>query len=299
MPKIFICYRRSDASASASRLHDILTHCFGAEHIFWDYDSIHGGAVFSKDILKALNSTTTFLAVIGRDWLAVEENVKRRIDNPDDVLRREIATALERADREEKINVIPVLVEGASCPLKEDLPDDLQSLVDRQCIEIRPHHWKEDAKPLIQIIKKDFETDFLYSFLIGSIGGLIAGVIVGWLYYQARHSADPDVVGVDRIIYGGLYGLFSGATLSYFINSGITWRSQLLRSPYSKIVGGAVGGALGGILAGIAGGFLFAWLRGGGEINTTHLTLAVASTSIFLTLGILLPELQGTKKFYP
>jgi hypothetical protein len=278
-----------------------LTRCFGTEHIFWDYDSIHGGGIFSKDIQNALNLTTTFLAVIGRDWLNVEKDGKRRIDNPEDVLRREIATALERADGEEKVNVIPVLVEGASCPLKEDLPDDLKNLVDRQCIEIRPHHWKEDVKPLIQIIKKDFEPKFLYSFLIGSIGGLIAGVIVGWLYYNAKHSANPDVVRVDRIFYGGLYGLFSGATLSYFINSGITWRSRLLKSPYSKIVGGAVGGVLGGILAGIAGGFLFAWLRGGGEINTTHLTWAVAGASILLTLGILLPEMKGAwyKKVLP
>lgn len=294
MPKIFISYRRSDASESASRLHDILTGRFGAEHIFWDYDSIHGGDIFSKDIQDALNSSTTLLAVIGRDWLTIRHDDKRRLDDPKDVLRREIATALERAEKGEDINVIPVLVEGASIPPEHDLPDDLKNLVEHLSIEIRPQHWQEDVKPLLRRLEKDFQANFLYSFYGGSIGGLVAGIIVGWLYYHSRINP----VGPGRIFYGGLYGLFSGALLSYSINSGITWGVQLLnKSRYSKIIGATAGGTLGGILAGIVGGFLFAALAvGGGIMNIEHLALAVASTSIFITLGILLQELKGVRQ---
>lgn len=290
VPKIFISYRHNDASESASRLHETLTGCFGSRHIFWDHDSIHGGRIFLKDIQNAVNSSTTLLAVIGRDWLTIKEDDERRLDDAKDIVRWEIATALERADKGEDINVIPVLVEGASFPREQDLPDDLKKLVDHDYVEIRPQNWRDDVKPLIQIIEKDFRAAFIYSFLGGAIAGLISGVIVGWLYYAS--STHPDV-GVDRIFVGGLYGLFSGATLSYFINTGITWRSRLLnKSPYSQLVGGAVGGALGGILAGIVGGFSFAY-REGGTLDPKHLTLAVASSSVFITLGILLPELKG------
>lgn len=290
MPIIFISYRRNDASESASRLHETLTRCFGPEHIFWDHGSIPAGRIFRKDIQNAVNSCTTLLAVIGRDWLTIAEGGKRRLDDADDIVRREIATALERADRGEAINVIPVLVEGASLPSKNDLPDDLKKLVEHDCIELRPQNWKEDVTPLLKRIEKDFKATFLSSFVAGAIAGLIAGLIVGWLYYA--NSTDPGV-GPERIFIGSLYGLFSGATLSYFIHSGVTWRSRRLnKSQYSKIVGGVVGGAIGGILAGIAGGFLFDLLEGG-PLSAIDLILAVASSSIFIFLGILFPELKG------
>lgn len=290
MPKIFICYRRDDALESASRLHETLTRCFGAEHIFWDHDSISAGTIFRVYIQNAINSSTTFLAVIGRDWLTIERDGKRLLDDPKDIVRWEIVTALEREDNGEDIRVIPILVEGALCPSKQDLPEVLQKLVEHQCIEIRSQKWREDVNPLIQLIENDFKPNFLYTFLGGAIAGLIAGVIVGWVYYYYR--IDPTI-GVGRIFIGGLYGLFSGAILSYFINSGITWRSRLLnKSPYSKIIGGTVGGAVGGILAGVAGGFLFDPLEGE-KLDPKYLILAVAGTSMFVALGILLPELKG------
>jgi hypothetical protein len=301
MPKIFICYRRDDASEPAKSLHDTLTRCFGAEYIFWDRDSIHVGRDFFRQIQSEVDSCTTFLVVIGSGWLAIGPDGKRRIDNPEDLVRLEIARALGRADKRERINIIPVLVEGATLPSKQDLPDDLKKLVDHNSIELSLGNWKKDIKPLLQVMEKDFKINFRYSFFGGAIAGLIAGLIVGWLYWHSHKDQPVEPVEMSRIFICGAYGLFSGAVLSYFINSGITWRSRLLRkSQYSKIIDATAGGALGGIIAGIAGGFLFA-LKGGGTVDPNQLTLAVATSSIFVILAILFPELKGAwhKPFLP
>lgn len=292
MPKIFICYRRKDASESASRLNETLTHCFGAEHIFWDRSSIEAGIRYPKYIRDEINSSTTFLVVIGRDWLTISKNGKRLLDDEEDIVRWEIATALERADKGEAIRFIPVLVEGAPCPDEKDLPKELKSLVEHHCIEISPQNWRRDIKPLLQLIEKDFMANFLRTFIGGAIAGLIAGVVVACLYdYKQRPP-----LWEFRILVGGLYGLFAGAILSYFINAGITWRARLLTksTKYAKIIDGTAGGALGGMIAGLAGGLLFELLQlGGGKLNHKYLMLAVAVSSVFVALGILLPELKG------
>lgn len=291
MPKIFICYRRDDASESASRLNESLTHCFGAEYIFWDRNSIEGGIRYRERLRDEINSSTTFLVVMGRDWRNISKDGERLLDDEKDIVRWEIATALERADKGEDIRVIPVLVEGACCPDEEDLPEVLKSLAERHCIEISPQNWRKDIKPLLQLIEKDFTVNFLSTFFGGAIAGLIAGLVVGCLY---DYKQTPSLWGL-RILIGGLYGLLAGAILSYFINSGIAWRSRLLsKTKYSRIIDGTVGGALGGILAGIAGGLLFDLLQlGGGRLSHTYLMLAVAVSSMFVAIGILLPDLKG------
>ena len=39
MPRVFICYRRDDAPASAGRLFDRLTERFGRDHAVMDVDT--------------------------------------------------------------------------------------------------------------------------------------------------------------------------------------------------------------------------------------------------------------------
>jgi hypothetical protein len=296
MPKIFICYRHEDAHNSAKRLHDTLTGCFGAQYIFWDIDSIRAGSDFLEKILSEVDSSTTFLVVIGSKWLDIKKaDGTRRIDDPKDFVRLEIARALgrfalERADRRERINIIPALVEGATLPDKQDLPDDLKKLVDHSAIKLSVENWRKDIKPLLPVIDRDFKANLHYSFIAGSIAGLIAGLIVGWLYWLSHHDT---TVAMSRIFKCGLYGLFSGAVLSYFIHSAITWRSRIVnKSQYSKIIDATAGGAIGGIIAGITGGFLFDD-SGGGPVHPKQLALAVASASIFVILAILFPELKG------
>ena len=54
MPRVFICYRRDDAPASAGRLFDRLTERFGCDHVFMDVDTIRSGQDYAAQIRKGV-----------------------------------------------------------------------------------------------------------------------------------------------------------------------------------------------------------------------------------------------------
>ena len=76
---------------------------------------------------------------------AKDASGKRRLDEPGDYVRREIASALQRND----VRVIPLLVSDATMPRAEDLPDDLKALIARQNYELRYERFNADANDLI------------------------------------------------------------------------------------------------------------------------------------------------------
>ena len=55
------------------------------------------------------------------------------MEDPDDFVRMEIESALER-----EVPVVPVLVQGAAMPSDKQLPPQLHSLVYHNAISIRP-----------------------------------------------------------------------------------------------------------------------------------------------------------------
>ncbi len=147
---IFISYRRHDTAGEAGRLVDSLKQHFREDEIFIDIDTIQPGLDFSEVIESSLNTCDVLLAVIGPEWLnSALPNGNRRLDNPDDFIRMEIAEALRR-----KIRVIPVLVDGASLPESTQLPDDLKGLVRRQAYEVSNKRWKFDVDELVKSLKK-------------------------------------------------------------------------------------------------------------------------------------------------
>jgi formylglycine-generating enzyme required for sulfatase activity len=70
---------------------------------------------------------------------------KRRLDDPDDFVRQEIATALKR-----NIPVTPVLLQGATMPSQERLPDDLKDLAYRNGFELSHTRWHSDVREMMQ-----------------------------------------------------------------------------------------------------------------------------------------------------
>jgi TIR domain len=130
--RIFLSYRRTDAQHIAGRLFDRLESRFGAGNVFMDVDSIEPGLDYGEVIDKAVGSCDVLLAVIGNGWLgAVDEYDRRRLDDPDDLIVLEIATALNR-----DIRVIPVLIDGAAPPRRNDLPEVLAPLARRQAVRL-------------------------------------------------------------------------------------------------------------------------------------------------------------------
>jgi TIR domain len=139
--RILINYRRRDGQAYAAQLHDWISDRYGADQVFADVDT-KPGVDFVGAIERAVQSTDVMLVVIGRGWL-VDEEGRRRLDDPDDFVRIEIEAALVS-----NIRIIPVLVGGASLPTKDDLPSQLAMLNRRQAFELSDTHWRTDLDRL-------------------------------------------------------------------------------------------------------------------------------------------------------
>ena len=150
VPSIFISYRRDDSAGHAGRLFDHLVERFGTEHVFMDVAGIAPGRDFVEAIETAVGGCDVLLAVIGKQWFTLTDaEGRRRIDDPSDFVRLEIATALRR-----NVRVIPVLVQSAVLQSAQPLPADLQALTRRQAVELSDNRWDSDAARVIAAIEK-------------------------------------------------------------------------------------------------------------------------------------------------
>ena len=149
-PRVFISYRREDASGHAGRLYDELVERYGESNVFMDIDTIGVGADFAEVIAQAVGSCDAVIALIGRDWATVVDGTgARRLDDPNDFVRLELETALAR-----NVPVVPVCVRGASFPSTEALPASLVPLARRQGAELRDVGWRDDVKRLIAELER-------------------------------------------------------------------------------------------------------------------------------------------------
>ena len=151
---IFISYRRADSEGYAGRIYDRITPHFGADAVFMDVDTIDAGVDFVRVLEEAVQSCDVLVALIGRRWLDLkDENGVRRLDNHEDFVRIEIATALGR-----DIRVIPVLVGGASMPGSTELPENLQPLARRNALTVDHATFHADMNRLIAHLERAMET---------------------------------------------------------------------------------------------------------------------------------------------
>ncbi len=144
---IFVSYRRDDSSGHAGRLFDRLVQHFGRTRIFMDIDTIEPGEDFVTVIENAVGSCDILIAIIGQNWIS--SSGAGRLDNPSDFVRIEIATALRR-----DIRVIPVLVQRASMPKPQDLPEELLKLTRRNAVELSDVRWQSDVDQLISVMER-------------------------------------------------------------------------------------------------------------------------------------------------
>jgi len=146
--KLFISYRRGDARGIAGRLSDTLGTYFGDDRVFRDIESIEGGADFGNVIEESLQTADAVIVLIGPDWLTLKDDKgQRRIDDPEDWVAQEIAVAMQLEKP-----VFPVLVENASMPRAEELPEKLKPLTRYNAMSISDDRWKTDVERLAKII---------------------------------------------------------------------------------------------------------------------------------------------------
>jgi hypothetical protein len=149
MKSIFVSYRREDTSGHAGRLCDRLRAQFRDTRVFMDVDTIQPGVDFVQVIEDAVGSCDVLLALIGDEWLTVSDRFgNRRLDNPEDFIRLEIAAALRRG-----VPVIPVLLEDARMPSADELPGELARFARIHALDISDKRWEYDIGRLVTVLQ--------------------------------------------------------------------------------------------------------------------------------------------------
>jgi glycerophosphoryl diester phosphodiesterase len=145
--RVFISYRRQETAWPARQLYDVLVAELGPDRVFKDVDDIEPGDDFVERIQSAVGSCRVLLALIGPQWLTVTDaKGVRRLDDPEDFVRLEVETALNRDD----VRVIPILVDDAKMPRPQELPKELAALTRRQAVEINPVDF--DTRRLLRVL---------------------------------------------------------------------------------------------------------------------------------------------------
>jgi TIR domain len=146
--QIFISYRRD--GGLADNIVALLRLELGNDVLLTEPHALSHGESFDEALRQNIVRSDVFLALIGPNWLGLrKEDGTRRLDNPDDPVRIEIATALRR-----DIRVIPILLDGARMPTAEELPDDLKPLARRQWLQVRSTSFGADMNMLIRGISE-------------------------------------------------------------------------------------------------------------------------------------------------
>src|SRR5690348_13891862 len=109
-----------------------LCRAFGADRVFRSSHAMHGGAQFPPTLEAEAADCAVMVVVVGRNWLA-EHGGTRRIDDPEDWVRKEIEFALGSGRP-----VIPVLAgDRPRLGPDDNLPASITGLVNRPQVRFR------------------------------------------------------------------------------------------------------------------------------------------------------------------
>lgn len=182
--KIFISYRRSDEAGHTGRLAELLASKFGPDRLFFDVDDIEPGSDFSEIIDQQVKQSAALIAVIGPRWVDLtDDKGRRKLDNPHDIVRFEIETAI----REKKL-IIPVLIGQARMPTAEELPETLASFAKRNAVRLTHEGFKVDSARLVARLQKVVEP--------GETGNLqnSAEILSEWLAHPGKTLAALSLI---------------------------------------------------------------------------------------------------------
>jgi CHASE2 domain-containing sensor protein len=119
----FISYRRSHNAGHARDIRRELARRYSDAAVFLDTSSIDYGESFPDRIADAIRGCSVMLVLIGPQWLEPTAGT-RRIDDPNDWVRREVEAGLQRREAV----VVPVLLDGAVAPADTQLPESIKAL---------------------------------------------------------------------------------------------------------------------------------------------------------------------------
>ena len=161
---VFISYRRSDLSLEAEWLYNLIQTFFGDQVAFFDKGEIAGGTRWDDSLRTCVRSAKLVLILIGPGWLKEQaESGMRRLDDPDDWVRHEVAAAISAyRSQQGGTRVYPVLMNRAKLPRREWLPEAMADLTSFQ------------LEPALQFHIRDYldQAALIYEFLKQQLLGL-------------------------------------------------------------------------------------------------------------------------------
>jgi TIR domain len=189
MQRIFISYRRDDSAADMTdRVYEHLVRRW-QRGVFMDIDSLKAGDLFANTIEENLQNCAVMLVMIGHYWASLtDEQGARRIDNPGDYPRMEVAAALKRG-----IRVIPVLVGNTPLPKREELPSEIAGLVDRQVLRLSREDFDADIERLMSSVAQDLPRKTWTETPLQALAVAVVLFLFGILaYFKLGHSLLPQ-----------------------------------------------------------------------------------------------------------
>jgi len=148
-PAFFISYRRSQNTWQARDIRRELTRRYGDASVFIDTSSIDYGEAFPDRIVSAIRGCSVMLVLIGPHWLEPIAGT-RRIDDPNDWVRREIEAGLQRREAV----VVPVLLDGALAPTDAELPESVKGLAALHAVAIIGDDLAADIDNLLSSVER-------------------------------------------------------------------------------------------------------------------------------------------------
>lgn len=220
MDGIFLSYRRDDTASDARRIYERLAERFGDEIVFLDIEDIPLGVDFVDAIDGALENAAYVLIAIGPRWLLVtDEDGRKRLDDPEDMVRYEIRLALQG-----KKLVVPMLIGGAEMPSATELPGEIAPLVRRNGIAIRP---EPDFDMDVDELMKGLQPDRIVAGRVPTVFrvGLVArnlgfGGAIGWGGASLLLALFVDKASALFIFpFAGLLSGFSGGAFTGWLTA--------------------------------------------------------------------------------
>jgi CHASE2 domain-containing sensor protein len=203
--RLFVSYRRADSEASAGRLADALGRQFGARRVFLDTASMPLGLEFMRVLESQVARSDVVLVIIGPSWASLSNERGVRLHQEDDPVRFELVHAQQAGKR-----IVPVLIESASMPNAESLPEELRFIFDYTFHPVRNATFASDFDALVDGVlgrnrgRVATELDRLIAWVLGAGGSVLLVPALAFLVALGAWTGVFDYFGLDTRVQRAL-----------------------------------------------------------------------------------------------
>jgi hypothetical protein len=131
--KIFISYRRASDAFAVQMVYELLVKAYGEDNVFLDRRSLEPGVDWLQSLDREVARATAVVLVFSKEWFGPNADGSRRIDDPKDMVRRELVAANQFGRP-----IIPVVVDGSSPLYGSQVPKGLEFISKHQFLSLEP-----------------------------------------------------------------------------------------------------------------------------------------------------------------